>query len=93
LTLFKELEFAANHGQARKSKQIKALGYKAISYQRKQVFTNVCCISCCPFFMVVLSAGLGIFINSLIQKSVVVEGWLLFSIHRMQSHETKTSRN
>ncbi|KAJ3117496.1 hypothetical protein HDU96_006590 [Phlyctochytrium bullatum] len=58
---------------SRKSNQFRALGYKALSYQKRQVFTNVCCISLCPLFMVAISGILGTVILALIQRSTTVE--------------------
>ncbi|KAJ3196136.1 hypothetical protein HK101_009969 [Irineochytrium annulatum] len=63
----------------RKSHQIRALGRKAVSFQKRQVFTNVCCISLCPLFMIVISAGLGALITSLIQKTTTIEDILYCS--------------
>ncbi|KAI8848838.1 hypothetical protein BC829DRAFT_417290 [Chytridium lagenaria] len=57
----------------RKSNQIRALARKSLSYQKRQVFTNVCCISLCPLFMVVISAGLGMFVRNLIQSTRPIE--------------------
>ncbi|KAI8838125.1 hypothetical protein BC829DRAFT_421311 [Chytridium lagenaria] len=58
---------------ARKGNQFRALGFKALSYQKRQVFTNICCISLCPLFMVAISAILGTVIAGLIQRSNPVE--------------------
>ncbi|KAJ3235230.1 hypothetical protein HDU78_005301 [Chytriomyces hyalinus] len=59
--------------ETRKSRQFRALSRKAISFQKRQMFTNVCCICLCPLMMVVISAGLGTLINSLISRSATVE--------------------
>lgn len=37
---------------APKANQVRALARKALSYQKRQWFTNICCIALCPFFMV-----------------------------------------
>ncbi|KAJ3118142.1 hypothetical protein HDU96_003671 [Phlyctochytrium bullatum] len=68
----------ATHGTtpitvARKSNQFRALARKSLSYQQRQVFNNVCCISLCPLFMVVISAALGAFIMTLIQRTRPIE--------------------
>jgi hypothetical protein len=52
-----------------KSRQATALAMKALSYQKRQTFTNVCCISICPLMMVLISAGLGNLITNLINNS------------------------
>ncbi|KAJ3287595.1 hypothetical protein HK104_008527 [Borealophlyctis nickersoniae] len=68
------LEESAEAGRPpRQSRQVRALARKALRYQRRQMFTNVCCISCCPFFMVVISAIMGTVISRLISKGSVAE--------------------
>ncbi|KAF9098547.1 hypothetical protein BGX27_000767 [Mortierella sp. AM989] len=52
----------------RKSFQFRALGRKTLSYQRRQVFVNVCCIGLCPILMVVIAGAMGIVITSLINN-------------------------
>ncbi|KAF9206131.1 hypothetical protein BGZ49_002958 [Haplosporangium sp. Z 27] len=52
----------------RKSFQFRALGRKTLSYQRRQVFVNVCCIGLCPILMVVIAGAMGILITSLINN-------------------------
>ncbi|KAJ3297347.1 hypothetical protein HDU79_003962 [Rhizoclosmatium sp. JEL0117] len=59
--------------EPRKPNQLKALSRKTISFQQRQMFTNICCICLCPLMMVIISAGLGTLINSLIAKSFVAE--------------------
>ncbi|KAH6586977.1 hypothetical protein BASA50_000026 [Batrachochytrium salamandrivorans] len=48
------------------SRQISALARKAVSFQKRQMFTNICCIGVCPLMMVIISAGLGSLISNLI---------------------------
>ncbi|KAI8825016.1 uncharacterized protein EV422DRAFT_242205 [Fimicolochytrium jonesii] len=57
---------SARHG---KSYQVRALGRKTLAYQKRQLFTNICCVACCPLLMVVLSAALGKVIQNLVDKS------------------------
>jgi hypothetical protein len=52
-----------------KSRQGTALALKSLSYQKRQTFTNVCCISLCPLIMVGISAILGNLITRLINSS------------------------
>ncbi|TPX55599.1 hypothetical protein PhCBS80983_g05191 [Powellomyces hirtus] len=52
---------------ARKSFQVRALGRKALSFQRRQWFTNVCCIALCPFMMVIVSFLVGTIVSGLIK--------------------------
>ncbi|KAI8610816.1 hypothetical protein BC830DRAFT_1143991 [Chytriomyces sp. MP71] len=59
-----------------KNQQFRALAFKAVSYQKRQMFTNICCICMCPLMMVVISAGLGTFINLLIARSATSENIL-----------------
>ncbi|KAJ3047994.1 hypothetical protein HK097_010977, partial [Rhizophlyctis rosea] len=47
---------------------MRALGRKTLSYQKRQWFTNICCVSCCPLAMVVISAGLGVFVQVLVDR-------------------------
>ncbi|KAJ1330428.1 hypothetical protein BSLG_009562 [Batrachochytrium salamandrivorans] len=55
-------------------RQAAALAMKAISYQRRQWFTNICCIGLCPFIMVGIAAYLGTLIaTSLTSPSPVIE--------------------
>ncbi|KAJ1344845.1 hypothetical protein BSLG_000360 [Batrachochytrium salamandrivorans] len=48
------------------SRQVSALARKAVSFQKRQMFTNICCIGVCPLMMVIISAGLGSLISNLI---------------------------
>ncbi|KAG0053436.1 hypothetical protein BGZ89_002912 [Linnemannia elongata] len=52
----------------RKSFQFRALGRKTLSYQRRQVFVNVCCIGLCPILMVLIAGAMGIGITHLIDN-------------------------
>ncbi|KAJ3230856.1 hypothetical protein HDU81_004174 [Chytriomyces hyalinus] len=56
-----------------KPNPLKALTRKTISYQKRQMFTNICCICLCPLMMVLISAILGKVINDLISKSQTLE--------------------
>jgi hypothetical protein len=55
--------------QVGSSRQATALARKALSYQKRQMFTNCCCILACPFLMVFLAGFLGNLIVGLIQKA------------------------
>ncbi|KAG0321451.1 hypothetical protein BGZ99_003922 [Dissophora globulifera] len=61
-----DLEHSPRTG--RKSFQFRALGRKTLSYQRRQVFVNVCCIGLCPILMVVIAGAMGIVITHLINN-------------------------
>ncbi|KAI8620643.1 ABC-2 family transporter protein-domain-containing protein, partial [Chytriomyces sp. MP71] len=63
----------------RKPNQLKALSRKTISFQKRQMFTNICCICLCPLMMVAISAALGKVINDLIAKSQTIEDILYCS--------------
>ncbi|KAJ3180018.1 hypothetical protein HDU87_002241 [Geranomyces variabilis] len=67
-----------------KSYQVRALGRKTLAYQGRQWFTNICCVGCCPFLMVVISALLGAVIQSLVNKSTVPQDVLYCSSVRAQ---------
>ncbi|KAJ3162376.1 hypothetical protein HDU86_004856 [Geranomyces michiganensis] len=54
-----------------KSYQVRALGRKTLAYQRRQWFTNICCVGCCPLLMVLISALLGAVIQNLVNSSTV----------------------
>ncbi|KAJ3309887.1 hypothetical protein HDU76_003506, partial [Blyttiomyces sp. JEL0837] len=64
----------AGLADGRRSHNGRALARKAITYQKRQLFTNICCIALCPFFMVIVSAGLGALIQTLINRSTTNEG-------------------
>lgn len=49
----------AADSQQGKSRQGAALAMKALSFQKRQCFTNCCCIAACPLLMVLISAILG----------------------------------
>ncbi|KAL5032323.1 hypothetical protein RTP6_000450 [Batrachochytrium dendrobatidis] len=61
-----------------KPRRLTALVKKAISYQQRQWFTNLCCISACPLLMVLVSTLLGNLIVGLI-SSLPSEEYLLCS--------------
>ncbi|KAH9247710.1 hypothetical protein BASA81_014668, partial [Batrachochytrium salamandrivorans] len=60
-------------------RQLTALARKAYSYQRRQWFTNLCCISACPLIMVLVSTLLGNFIASLVLHSIPAADYLYCS--------------
>ncbi|RIA88469.1 hypothetical protein C1645_826331 [Glomus cerebriforme] len=53
----------------RRSYQIRALARKTVSYQKRQMFANVCCITLCPILMVAIAGILGIVIQQLINNA------------------------
>ena len=61
------------------SRQYTALAKKALSFQKRQRFTNICCITLCPLIMVVISAGLGGLIQTLITRSSVIYEYIYCS--------------
>jgi hypothetical protein len=70
-----------------KSRQGAALLKKTLSYQKRQTFTNICCIryllliiSLCPIIMVGLSGFLGVFINGLILRGAAYSGAIIITI-------------
>jgi hypothetical protein len=60
-------------------KQATALVLKAVAFQKRQTFTNVCCICLCPVIMVIIASGLGELITSLINKSNLVNEFVYCS--------------
>ncbi|KAF9976452.1 hypothetical protein BGZ73_008587 [Actinomortierella ambigua] len=62
-----------------RSYQFRALTRKTLSYQRRQVFVNVCCIGLCPILMVVIAGAMGIGIAALINNLSNPSDYLLCS--------------
>ncbi|KAJ3321707.1 hypothetical protein HDV06_004000 [Boothiomyces sp. JEL0866] len=60
-------------------RQAKAIVGKTYHFQKRQTFTNCCCISCCPFLMVALAGILGNLITALIQKSATINEYVYCS--------------
>ncbi|KAJ1560999.1 hypothetical protein HK405_005233 [Cladochytrium tenue] len=56
-----------------KSHNARALALKAVSYQKRQLCTNICCIGLCPLFFVLISAVLGRVIQTLLLKSLTIQ--------------------
>ncbi|KAG0052778.1 hypothetical protein BGZ83_002132 [Gryganskiella cystojenkinii] len=63
----------------RKSYQFRALGRKTLSFQRRQVFVNICCIGLCPILMVLIAGAMGIVITHLINNLSTPSDFLLCS--------------
>ncbi|KAF9914359.1 hypothetical protein BX616_008450 [Lobosporangium transversale] len=72
-----DLEHSPKTG--RKSYQFRALGRKTLSFQRRQVFVNVCCIGLCPILMVIIAGAMGIGITALINNLGNPSDYLLCS--------------
>ena len=66
-----------------KPRQVKALAMKALSAQKRAVFTNVCCIVLCPLLMVAFASILGRTILDLIQRSSPIKGKILIKFKRV----------
>ncbi|KAJ3122218.1 hypothetical protein HK098_003018 [Nowakowskiella sp. JEL0407] len=64
---------------ARKSFQLRALGRQKVSYQSRQWFTNICCVSVCPLMMVIISSVLGIVVKGLLENQIVVDEFVYCS--------------
>jgi hypothetical protein len=62
-----------------------ALFFRTFAYQRRQWFSNICCVSLCPLLMVLVASMLGTLINSLILKSNPVKTYLYCSNIRAQN--------
>ncbi|CAG8568180.1 5409_t:CDS:10 [Diversispora eburnea] len=52
-----------------KSFQMRALTRKTLSYQKRQMFTNICCITLCPLLMVAIAGILAIVFKGFIDKN------------------------
>ncbi|KND03404.1 uncharacterized protein SPPG_08886 [Spizellomyces punctatus DAOM BR117] len=52
----------------RSSYQVRALARKALSFQRRQWFTNICCIGLCPLIMVLVSSIVGFVIANIVRN-------------------------
>ncbi|KAG0262066.1 hypothetical protein DFQ27_002566 [Actinomortierella ambigua] len=79
-------ELPVEHGPERATKasghrsyQFRALTRKTLSYQRRQVFVNICCIGLCPILMVVIAGTMGIGIAALINNLSNPSDYLLCS--------------
>ncbi|KAJ3070542.1 hypothetical protein HDU98_006470 [Podochytrium sp. JEL0797] len=57
----------------RKPNQLKALCRKTLSYQKRQMFHNVCCILMCPLMMVAIAAIMGSVITTVLSNAIVAE--------------------
>ncbi|KAF9586403.1 hypothetical protein BGW38_005680 [Lunasporangiospora selenospora] len=75
----KSMDLAYSPKSGRKSFQFRALGRKTLSYQRRQVFVNVCCIGLCPILMVVIAGAMGILITNLVNDLGTPANYLLCS--------------
>ncbi|CAG8754990.1 25011_t:CDS:2 [Gigaspora margarita] len=69
-TVISESAMVPTINQGRKSFQLRAL---------RQMFTNICCITLCPFLMVVIAGILGIVIQSLISHSSPIDEFVFCS--------------
>jgi hypothetical protein len=65
--------------EVQKSRQVTALARKALSFQKRQMFTNICCIALCPLLMVGLAAFLGSLISSLLQRANPIDEFVYCS--------------
>ncbi|KAJ3257632.1 hypothetical protein HK103_004420 [Boothiomyces macroporosus] len=63
----------------RKSRQSMAVVGRAIQYQKRQWFTNICCISLCPLLMAALASILGNFILNALTSTIPIEEYLYCS--------------
>ncbi|KAJ3321699.1 hypothetical protein HDV06_003992 [Boothiomyces sp. JEL0866] len=63
----------------RKSRQSMAVIGRAIQYQKRQWFTNICCISLCPLLMVALASILGNLILNALTSTVPINEYLYCS--------------
>ncbi|CAG8636281.1 17603_t:CDS:2 [Acaulospora morrowiae] len=62
-----------------KGYQMRALFRKTLSYQKRQMFTNICCIALCPLLMVAIAGIMGIVIQTLIDNSITADELLFCS--------------
>lgn len=51
--------------------QFRAFSRRAYSFQKRQWFTNICCISLCPFFIILVAFALQLIISSLANTGAV----------------------
>ncbi|CAI2173390.1 3335_t:CDS:2 [Funneliformis geosporum] len=65
--------------QNRKSYQVRALARKTVSYQKRQKYTNIFCITLCPMLMVAIAGIMGIVIQGLIDNANSPDEFLLCS--------------
>ncbi|CAG8759831.1 2019_t:CDS:2, partial [Cetraspora pellucida] len=58
---------------------------KTLSYQKRQMFTNVCCITLCPFLMVAIAGIMGIVVQTLIRQTNSLEEFVFCSSANAES--------
>ncbi|TPX33896.1 hypothetical protein SmJEL517_g03315 [Synchytrium microbalum] len=63
----------------RKSFQVRAVVRKTLSYQKRQWFTNIVCVSACPMMMILVSAMLASYLNGLLKAALDNDVLLLCS--------------
>ncbi|KAJ3115049.1 hypothetical protein HDU96_001276, partial [Phlyctochytrium bullatum] len=56
-------------GWRRVKGQVRALTFKAITYQSRQLASNICCVGICPALMIAVSVILGIMVKSLLNAN------------------------
>ncbi|KAI9324025.1 hypothetical protein DFJ73DRAFT_874477 [Zopfochytrium polystomum] len=59
--------------------QCRALAYKTVAYHKRHWVSSICCVSVCPVMMVVISMGLGLFIQSALLKGLKIQNVLYCS--------------
>ncbi|KAI9322033.1 hypothetical protein DFJ73DRAFT_875853 [Zopfochytrium polystomum] len=59
--------------------QCRALAFKTVAYHKRHWVSSICCVSVCPVMMVVISMGLGLFIQSALLKGLKIQNVLYCS--------------
>lgn len=66
------------HFQLQRPNQIRAFGYRALSFQKRQWFTNICCITFCPVLIILISFALQTIIQILLTKGIDNQSQVLY---------------
>jgi len=59
--------------ERRKSFQIRAMLRKTLSYQKRQMGTNICCVGVCPTMMIIIASLLSVLIEYLLRDLIKTE--------------------
>ncbi|PVU98819.1 hypothetical protein BB559_001273 [Furculomyces boomerangus] len=63
----------------RKSYQFRALARSKLSYQKRQLRVNICCIAICPFLMVAIGGIVGILLKRIFAKNFASRNFVMCS--------------
>lgn len=76
-----------------KSFQARALFRKTVSYQKRQNFTNICCVCICPLMMVAIAGALSIVFVNLFRENARKAGTVVASLKHCSNVGNVTADN